>query len=254
MQAVAGKKITILLGSPDEQGATAALCRAFTKGAEAEGAKVETISVGNLAVSPVNALFLQRFKAGENVDSDGIGAILDKLLASDVIVLATPVYFFGMSSQLKLVLDRFVTHRDELVKHPAQACLLASAGSDGPNVMDALVLHFDLLCAFFKWNSGEKVLAKGTVLKPLSELNVIPEAEALGHRMGKGSRAVDEWATHASAKSATTATTVNTGNHTKVTVKYEETAQSLQRIQPVVKPSMVVVEGKPAGYKKPSKL
>lgn len=183
------KKITILFGSPNEKGSTASVCEAFIKGAKEAGALVETFFVGNLALSPVNSLYLARLKAGEKVDNDGVGRILEGILNSDVIVFATPVYFFGMSSQLKLVLDRFMSVREKLLKHPAQCCLLATSGSNGADVMSALVEHYKLVCNYFKWKDAGKVLAAGTMLKPLSELNVLPEAEALGRKVAESPKA-----------------------------------------------------------------
>lgn len=269
-----GKKITILLGSPNEDGDTATLCKAFTRGAVAEGAQVETISIGNLALSPVTHSVLQRFRAGEFIDGDGVGSILDKLLASDVIVFATPLYFFGMSAQLKIVVDRFISRRDELMSHPAQACLLVTVGSATASAVDPLVSHFDMLCAYFKWQNCDKVIARGTEFGPITETDIIPEAEELGRRMALSQKSTVNFKATPSVKPPVTETlgqqvisSVNVpqgarhpailateGKSKAQMAMASKTIRPTQNIQVVPKPAMVVVEGKPAGYKKGSRL
>lgn len=86
-------EVTILLGSPHLNGNTAALAAGFSDGAKMAGANVVRIDVDQLGVSPVDAKFLKRLEAGENVDADGMDRVIDRLLASDVVVFATPLYY-----------------------------------------------------------------------------------------------------------------------------------------------------------------
>lgn len=120
-------EVTILLGSPHLNGNTAALASGFSDGAKMAGANVVRIDVDQLGVSPVDAKLLKRLEAGENVDADGMDRVIDRLLASDVVVFATPLYYYGMSAQLKIVLDRFLARNGELQQHPARSCSLQRA-------------------------------------------------------------------------------------------------------------------------------
>ena len=91
-------EVTILLGSPHLNGNTASLAAGFSDGAKLAGANVVRIDVDQLGVSPVDAKLLKRLEAGENVDADGMDRVIDRLLASDVVVFATPLYYYGSRS------------------------------------------------------------------------------------------------------------------------------------------------------------
>ena len=59
-------------------------------------------------------------------------------LQADLVVLATPLYYFGFSAQLKAVLDRFYAKNASLRQHPKGVCLLATCGIPKTWAMDGL--------------------------------------------------------------------------------------------------------------------
>ena len=100
------KNVLILLGSPRAHGNSAILCEEFARGAEEAGCAVETLQLCRMKVSGClgcNACYRNN---GVCVQKDDMAVIREKMLAADVIVLASPIYFYSMSGQLKLVLDR----------------------------------------------------------------------------------------------------------------------------------------------------
>ncbi len=103
------KKILVINGSPKKDGNTAALAEWFREGAHAQGAAVEV----------VHAAFLKTKYAGCNacrkcqeakpygcVIEDEVSSVLLKMLEADAIVMASPLYFFSVSAQLKILMDR----------------------------------------------------------------------------------------------------------------------------------------------------
>lgn len=99
------KKVLILAASPRKNGNSDALCAAFAKGALEAGNEVETIRVADKKIGFCRACEACQ-KTGVCVQKDDMAEILDKMLASDVMVLATPSYFYSMDAQLKVVIDR----------------------------------------------------------------------------------------------------------------------------------------------------
>ncbi len=103
------KKILILNGSPIKNGNTAKLIEWLTEGARAKAAKVEIIRA-DLLNSKTNGCIscraCQKIKQYECVIKDGIRDVLKKMAKADTIVFATPLYFYGPSAQLKLIIDR----------------------------------------------------------------------------------------------------------------------------------------------------
>ena len=98
--------ILILSGSPRKDGNTELLAEAFAKGA-AEHHHVEIVSVHDYKVNPClgcNACFKTD---GICAQKDDMALIYEKMSQTDMLVIASPVYFYSISAQLKAVIDRF---------------------------------------------------------------------------------------------------------------------------------------------------
>ncbi len=103
-----------VVGSPRRGGNTESLVDEVLRGSRDAGAEVEKVRLSDLAIAPCDACDACR-DSGECVLGDDMPALLDKLAASQVWVLGTPVYWWGPSAQFKLFLDRWYAraHRDE---------------------------------------------------------------------------------------------------------------------------------------------
>lgn len=103
------KQILMLSGSPKKNGNTAALVEWFTEGALSKGARVELIHTAFLQYKfpgCTSCRLCQKEEAYGCVIEDDAALVLAKMAAADVIVMATPLYFFAASAQLKVVIDR----------------------------------------------------------------------------------------------------------------------------------------------------
>lgn len=173
-------KICLLMGSPHLNGTTAQLADAFADGARAAGHTVERIDVETLTISPCTAELLDRCFAGEDVDTDGMATVFSSLLSADAVVLATPLYYYGMTAQLKTVVDRFVSKNDAIAARGLKAALLAVAAGPAPEAMEPLEAQFRALCGYLKWTNAGCVYGLGLAIKPLSESGALDEARKLG--------------------------------------------------------------------------
>ncbi|MFA7653123.1 MAG: flavodoxin family protein, partial [Candidatus Omnitrophota bacterium] len=103
------KKILILSGSPRKHGNTAYLVKWFCEGAWAKGAQVEVVNTAFLrykATGCISCRRCQKIAKYECVIDDEAKPVLARMALVDVIVMATPLYFYAASAQLKLVMDR----------------------------------------------------------------------------------------------------------------------------------------------------
>ncbi len=100
------KKVLILSGSPRKGGNSDLLCDEFMRGATENGNQVEKIFVHSQTIAPCNACYYCRDHQGECVLKDDMNMILDKIQWADVIVMASPVYFYAIDAQMKMVIDR----------------------------------------------------------------------------------------------------------------------------------------------------
>ena len=101
------KKVLVILGSPRKKGNSAILADQITRGAKSEKAKVETIYLQGRDISPCKACFACQKKGATGCSiQDDMQDIYLKLIDADAWVIASPVYWFTVSSQTKIFMDR----------------------------------------------------------------------------------------------------------------------------------------------------
>ena len=126
------KKVLIISGSPRKNGNTAALVERFAAGAADAGHEVEIIHLQEQKIGYcVNCNYCRNNKTDCVIDDDA-RKIVAKALDSDVIVLATPVYFYNVTAQMKTLIDRFFAREHEFTERPEKDCyyLITNAGYD----------------------------------------------------------------------------------------------------------------------------
>ncbi len=107
------KKVLILSGSPRKGGNSDLLCDEFMRGAAEAGHEVEKIRVAEKKVGYCSACYACR-ASGVCVKKDDMAEILQKMIDADVLVLASPVYFYSVDAQLKAVIDRTLARWTEI--------------------------------------------------------------------------------------------------------------------------------------------
>ena len=94
-----------IMGSPRIKGNTDLLLDEALKGARSQGAEVEKLIVDKLKISPCRE-FYGCLRNGNCVIGDDMDSIYPKLLHADVVIVASPMFFYGLTSQLKALIDR----------------------------------------------------------------------------------------------------------------------------------------------------
>ena len=153
--------IVILQGSPNRDGSTAILCEEFARGARQAGHDVERIDVAQADVHPCTGCVACGYGARPCVQRDGMAAILDKILAADVLALATPLYYYGMSAQLKAVIDRFCSENSAITARRLKAALLTVAWNADDWTFEALEAHYKTIVRYLNMTDCGMVLGYG---------------------------------------------------------------------------------------------
>lgn len=128
------KRVLILSGSPRKGGNSDSLCEQFAKGAQEAGHKVDKIWIQGKKIAPCLACYYCKDHNGECAIRDDMKEVLDKMMAADVLVLSSPVYFYSISAQLKSVIDRTVARWLEFKNK--EFYYIMSAAEDSDTVMD----------------------------------------------------------------------------------------------------------------------
>ena len=171
--------ILIINGSPRKSGNTELLAEAFAKGA-AEHHHVEIVSVRDYKVNPClgcNACFKTN---GICAQKDDMTIIYEKMSQADMLVIASPVYFYGISAQMKSVIDRFHNPiRDTF--HIKKTALLLVGAASLPELFDAILTEYNLCLKFFNIEDAGKVLVRGVKDKgDIKNTDALNEAYKLG--------------------------------------------------------------------------
>ncbi len=98
-------RILGLMGSPRQQGNTDLLLDEALKGAKSAGAQVEKIVLNELHITPCQEYYAC-LKAGECNIKDDMVWVYPKLVQADALILASPIFFYGLTAQAKALIDR----------------------------------------------------------------------------------------------------------------------------------------------------
>ncbi len=172
--------ILILAGSPRKGGNTDLLVEAFVKGASQKH-YVEVVSVHDYKVNPCmgcNACF--KSESNSCVQKDDMPLIYEKMAVADMLVIASPVYFYGLSAQLKAIIDRFHNPIRDTYHIKKTALLLVGAASL-PELFDSILAQYRLCLNFFKLEDAGRVLVRGVKDKgDIQNTEAIQKANELG--------------------------------------------------------------------------
>ena len=151
-------KIVAIFGSPRRKGNTSTLLKKAVEGARDSGAEVEEIVLRDLKMSPCLEIYGCK-QAGECAIKDDFQMVRDKMLDSQGLMLASPVFFYAVSSHTKILMDRFQSlwvkknwvdktpRDDQIVKR--KGLFISVGATRGKKLFDGMLLSvryfFDVL-------------------------------------------------------------------------------------------------------------
>ncbi len=131
------KTVLVLSASPRRGGNSDILCDQFVKGAQEAGHQAEKIFLGDKTIGYCIGCETCMRNGGICVQDDDMEGILSKMIGADVIVLATPVYFYSMDAQLKTVIDRTVARYTEVANK--EFYFIATAATNEQKLLESTI-------------------------------------------------------------------------------------------------------------------
>ena len=179
----APKSILVLNGSPKMSGNTAALTDAFCRGAQEAGHTVHVFNVANLSVHPCTDCRYCFEHSGECAIHDDMQQIMPHLYTDDVIVFATPVYFYGFTAQIKTVLDRMICMQTSKMTVKG-SILLSPYGDTDKTVPKPMIDMYKAFTGYVGWKNLGIITAHGC-MDPgdIAGHKALEQAEALGKNL-----------------------------------------------------------------------
>ena len=157
---VKGKmKILVLTGSPRKGGNSATLADSFIKGATEAGHSIERFDAAFKKVHPCIACNSCGMD-GTCVFKDDFEFVRRHIIDADCVVFATPMYYFGISAQLKAVIDRFYAINGS-IHVPKKAVLLMTYANTAASEAVPIKSHYEVLLKYLGWTDAGQVIAPG---------------------------------------------------------------------------------------------
>lgn len=152
-------KILVLTGSPRKNGNSNHLASRFIEGAQEAGHSVTRFDAAQSDVHPCIACNSCGMD-GPCVFQDDFGIVREHIVPAGMVVFATPMYYFGISAQLKAVIDRFYAINGQL-HVPKKAALLMTYANTAPSQAAPIAAHYDVLLDYLGWTDAGRVIAPG---------------------------------------------------------------------------------------------
>ena len=173
--------VVVLQGSPNVDGSTATLARAFARGAREAGYAVEVVDVAALDIAPCTGCVACGY-GGPCALTDDFDGVREQILSADMLVLATPLYYYGMTAQLKAAIDRFCSANPRISGKRLKSALLAVAWNADGWTFDALEAHYDTLVRYLNLRDCGRVLGAGCGTPGMTARSGYPER---AYRLGR---------------------------------------------------------------------
>jgi multimeric flavodoxin WrbA len=171
-------KIAILNGSPRKNGNTEIMVDEFTKGAQESGHEVNKINLAGKQIAGCLGCQYCFAHNGECVQKDDMAEVLSAVDVADLVVFASPVYWFEVTGQLKCAIDRLYA-RGKVGFHFNKTMLLLDSGSDG--VYDAAIAMYRAIASYLHWEDKGILTISGMGTKgSMKDSPKLKEAYELG--------------------------------------------------------------------------
>lgn len=152
-------KILILTGSPRKNSNSTELALQFAKGARESGHETAHFDAASSTVHPCiacNACGMD----GPCVFKDDFEVVREHIVPADMVVFATPMYYFGFSAQLKTVIDRFYAINGQ-IHAPKKGVLLMTYANSAKSQAVPIEKHYEVLLDYLGWEDAGRVIAPG---------------------------------------------------------------------------------------------
>lgn len=178
------KNILVLTGSPRRNGNSDRLAEAFMKGALSKGHEVHRFDAARQKISGCIACKACWRKDSPCSFQDGFNELAPMLEVADVIVFATPIYWFNFPAQIKAVIDKMNAYLADDCKRPLkikESLLLVCGGDEGEDIFEGINVTYRQISEYMGWKDRGILMVPGVSGKgDIEKTDAIVKAENYG--------------------------------------------------------------------------
>lgn len=152
--------ILVVEGSPNKNGSTHLIAQSFIKGAVEAGNNVESINVAHMNINPCRGCIYCGYN-GPCIQKDDMEKIRPVILNADMIVFATPLYYYTVSAQLKTFIDRFCALNSSIQRKHMKSAMLSVAWNSDKWTFESLETYYKTLVRYLNFEDCGRVLGRG---------------------------------------------------------------------------------------------
>ncbi len=167
-------KILVLKGSPNINGSSNLLADNFIRGATEAGHEVDVIDAAHADIQPCIGCVHCGYDGPCSL-SDDMDEFRKQILKSDMLVFVTPLYYYGMSAQLKILIDRFCSSNSSIQRKNMKSAILTVAYNSSDWTFDALEAHYDTLVRYLNFIDQGRILGYGCGTPSMTEYSQYPK-------------------------------------------------------------------------------
>lgn len=151
-------KILVIKSSPHVNGSSNHLADQFIKGAKEKGHEIVVFDAGHTNLHPCLACDYCKSHQNQCVQRDDMQSLQKTLLMMDMVVFVTPLYYYGISAQLKMVIDRFYGFNDTLMAKKIKSAFISAAWEDESWTMTDIKNHYLTICRYLQFDNQGLIL------------------------------------------------------------------------------------------------
>ena len=161
-------KIIVLEGSPNVHGSSNYLADQFIKGAAEAGHSCAVIDAARADIHPCTGCVRCGYN-GPCVQHDGMEEVKREILGADMLTFVTPLYYYGMSAQLKTLIDRFCAFNSSIQGKHFKSALITAAWNAEDWTFEALAAHYHTLVRYLNLRDQGMILGYGCGTRGMTE-------------------------------------------------------------------------------------
>lgn len=167
-------KILVVKSSPHKNGSSNFLADNFIKGAKEKGHKIIVFDAGHSDIHP----YVDEhtcYEDGLSLPQDDVEIFQNNLLDCDMVVFVTPLYYFGMSAQLKMVIDRCFNLNAKIAEKNLKAALISVSLKDDDWTFNSIKEHYLAICKLINLENKGMILGAGCASPDITKTSVYPK-------------------------------------------------------------------------------